>query len=140
MTSAATNPPLSSTPISPSTSTSHNPTTSTSSNPIHTSQPPINPEPAELDSTPISPVGRNAAVSQAGSDAAAGAPGGRPDTHGTGFEEMTEGSGREKWAQLLEQRKKDPAVLVDIPGTPTAGELALKLAEGEEKGAGEGKA
>jgi len=90
---------------------------------IDTTVAPINTNPVELDSTPVSPIVRKE--------------GWKPSKIVSPNEEEDEAYGeltgekggnevvREKRKQLLAERSKDPAVLVDIPPTPRAEEYGV---------------
>ncbi|KAF2836233.1 hypothetical protein M501DRAFT_987407 [Patellaria atrata CBS 101060] len=103
----------------------HLTTTSAASIPsIATSTPALNPEPIELDSSPVSkPTNPN---------------GSRLTSPDEDFEVLREFGGdeglgvREKRAALLSARSLDPAVVVDIPDVPAAAELAFADAEARD--------
>ncbi|KAF2151266.1 hypothetical protein K461DRAFT_269527 [Myriangium duriaei CBS 260.36] len=83
--------------------------------PVRTTRPvlqvdaaPINDEPVELDGTPTS---------------ATTLPSGGPGQAHDGRQKTQ--NERQKLAQLIAERKSDPAVMVDLPQTPQAEELAV---------------
>ncbi|KAK3063058.1 hypothetical protein LTS18_002829 [Coniosporium uncinatum] len=148
-------PPLSTTTTTTS-SFPDRPLSATESNSTKTSVPPINTEPVELDSTPVSsPIAQrtgswtvmdafpssspSATADPRRIDDAAGAAGRKeksgfsPDLDDVVYGELSGERGvsemeRAKRAALLNSRSKDPAVLVDIPQVPAAEELAAAAA------------
>jgi len=97
---------------------------------------PLNSNPIELDSTPVSPVIRKESWKSKAADMPSGrfsGGGGRvigPDEDEEAYEEFSGEKGgnevvREKRKKLLAERLRDPAVLVDIPPTPKAEEYEM---------------
>ena len=106
---------------------------------IDTSAPAINEAPIELDSTPVSPVKRQDSwpVRREGSVAS-------PDMDEAIYGELSGNKGgnaksREGRRELMEKRRKDEAVLVDIPDTPDAEdfEVAQEIQMGTKEVAGQ---
>lgn len=132
-------PPFS--PITATTPASHN-------HPIiiDTTIPPVNPTPVELDGTPTTPP---KSTQRTPNDVSAGGSTFSPDAAPADDEvlEALDGASpgmrqreREKREREREARRRDPAVLVDIPQEPGAEELevAAEALEGGERGSGEG--
>ncbi|TKA66201.1 hypothetical protein B0A49_06811 [Cryomyces minteri] len=108
-------------PVSPITAPTMNPA-------LAIPPPSINATPVELDGTPTSAKKQDTVISPRSGGAARGSATFSPDADDEVYAELNGEKGvgaveRERRAQLLSSRSRDPAVIVDVPQTPQAEEL-----------------